>query len=213
MGHGTRILAIRHGETAWNVDTRIQGQLDIPLNDTGRWQAGRVAEALAGEDIAAIYASDLVRAADTAAAISLRTGLPVIHDQGLRERRFGLFQGRTVAEIEAIHPDLVRRWKSREPDFEPEGAESLRVFYQRSVDAAQRLAAAHPGETVVLVAHGGVLDVIYRLATGQEIQAPRTWQLANAAINRLLWTPQGLSLVGWADTQHLDNAARDETTA
>ena len=84
MGHGTRILAIRHGETAWNVDTRIQGQLDIPLNDTGRWQAGRVAEALAGEDIAAIYASDLVRAADTAAAISLRTGLPVIHDQGLR---------------------------------------------------------------------------------------------------------------------------------
>ena len=66
---------------------------------------------------------------------------------------------------------------------------------------------------MVLVAHGGVLDVIYRLAGGQEIQAPRTWQLANAAINRLLWTPQGLSLVGWADTQHLDNAARDETTA
>lgn len=203
MGHGTRILAIRHGETAWNVDTRIQGQLDIPLNDTGRWQAGRVAEALAGEDIAAIYASDLVRAADTAAAISLRTGLPVIHDQGLRERRFGLFQGRTVAEIEAIHPDLVRRWKSREPDFEPEGAESLRVFYQRSVDAAQRLAAAHPGETVVLVAHGGVLDCLYRLASRVDLLAARTWQLGNASINRLLHTPEGFTLVGWGDMQHL----------
>ena len=204
MGHGTRILAIRHGETAWNVDTRIQGQLDIPLNDTGRWQAGRVAEALAGEDIAAIYASDLVRAADTAAAISLRTGLPVIHDQGLRERRFGLFQGRTVAEIEAIHPDLVRRWKSREPDFEPEGAESLRVFYQRSVDAAQRLAAAHPGETVVLVAHGGVLDCLYRAATRASLQAPRTWQLGNAVINRLLHSPEGFTVVGWNDAMHLE---------
>ena len=212
MGHGTRILAIRHGETAWNVDTRIQGQLDIPLNDTGRWQAGRVAEALAGEDIAAIYASDLVRAADTAAAISLRTGLPVIHDQGLRERRFGLFQGRTVAEIEAIHPDLVRRWKSREPDFEPEGAESLRVFYQRSVDAAQRLAAAHPGETVVLVAHGGVLDCLYRAACGMAIEAPRTWQLGNASINRLLYTGERLTVIGWGDTQHLDGAALEESS-
>ena len=74
------------------------------------------------------------------------------------------------------------------------------------------LAQQHVGEQVVMVAHGGVLDVLYRLATRQDIQAPRTWQLANAAINRLLWTPDGLTLVGWADTQHLDNnAARDET--
>ena len=70
----------------------------------------------------------------------------------------------------------------------------------------------HLGEQVVMVAHGGVLDVLYRLATRQDIQAPRTWQLSNAAINRLLWTPDGLSQVGWADTQHLDNnALRDET--
>ncbi|KDB54047.1 phosphoglycerate mutase [Sphaerotilus natans subsp. natans DSM 6575] len=212
MGHGTRILAIRHGETAWNVDTRIQGQLDIPLNDTGRWQAGRVAEALAGEDIAAIYASDLVRAADTAAAISARVGLPVVHDQGLRERRFGLFQGRTVAEVEAIHPDLVRRWKSREPDFEPEGAESLRVFYQRSVDAAQRLAAAHPGQTVVMVAHGGVLDCLYRAACGMPIEAPRTWQLGNASINRLLFTGERLTMIGWGDIQHLEGDALEESS-
>ena len=86
------------------------------------------------------------------------------------------------------------------------------MLRERIAATVHRLAARHPGELVVLVAHGGVLDVLYRLATGQEIQAPRTWQLANAAINRLLWTPQGLSLVGWADTQHLDSAARDETT-
>jgi len=212
MGHGTRILAIRHGETAWNVDTRIQGQIDIPLNDTGRWQAERVAEALAGEEVDVIYASDLSRAAETAAAISRRIGLPVVHDQGLRERNFGLFQGRTVAEVEAIHPDLVRRWKAREPDFEPEGAESLRVFCQRSVETAQRLAAAHPGQTVVMVAHGGVLDCLYRAACGMPIEAPRTWQLGNASINRLLFTGERLTMIGWGDIQHLGGDALEESS-
>ena len=77
----------------------------------------------------------------------------------------------------------------------------------------ETLASQHVGGQIVLVAHGGVLDVLYRAATRQDIQAPRTWQLGNAAINRLLWTPDGLSLVGWADTQHLDNAVRDENHA
>ena len=214
MGHGssTRILAIRHGETAWNVDTRIQGQLDIPLNDTGLWQAERTAEALVGEEIAVLYASDLVRAAATADAISRRIGLPVQHDAGLRERNFGLFQGKTVAEVEAIHPELVQRWKSREPDFEPEGAESLRTFYARSIDTAHRLAAAHPGQTVVMVAHGGVLDCFYRAACGMPIEAPRTWQLGNASINRLLFTGTRLTMVGWGDTQHLEGAALEESS-
>ena len=71
----TRVLAIRHGETAWNVDTRIQGHLDIPLNDTGRWQAARLAQALAGERIAAIYSSDLQRAHATAQALGAATGV------------------------------------------------------------------------------------------------------------------------------------------
>jgi probable phosphoglycerate mutase len=213
MGHGTRILAIRHGETAWNVDARIQGQLDVPLNDTGHWQAERVADALAGgEDIAVIYASDLVRAAATADAISRRVGLPVVHDTGLRERQFGLFQGRTVAEVEAIHPELVRRWKSRDPDFVPDGGESLRTFFERTVSTAHRLADAHPGQTVVLVAHGGVLDCLYRAACGMAIEAPRTWQLGNASINRLLYTGERLTVIGWGDTQHLDSAALEESS-
>jgi probable phosphoglycerate mutase len=72
------------------------------------------------------------------------------------------------------------------------------------------LAARHLGQQIVLVAHGGVLDQLYRAATGQDLQAPRTWQLTNTAVNRLLWTPQALSLVGWADTTHLDNASLDE---
>jgi probable phosphoglycerate mutase len=195
------------------VDTRIQGHLDIPLNDTGLWQARQLARALADEPVAAIYTSDLQRARATAQAVADTTGAPLTPEPDLRERSFGHFQGRTFAQIEAELPEDALRWRKRDPHYAPEGGESLTSLRTRIDSTVHRLAARHPGELVVLVAHGGVLDVIYRLATGQDIQAPRTWQLANAGINRLLWTPQGLSLVGWADTQHLDNAARDETTA
>jgi probable phosphoglycerate mutase len=210
--NATRIVAVRHGETAWNVDTRIQGHLDIPLNDTGLWQARQLARALANEPVAAIYTSDLQRARATAQAVADATSAPLTPERDLRERSFGALEGRTFAEVEIDLPELALRWRKRDPHFAPEGGESLTLLRERIAHTVHRLAARHPGEQVVLVAHGGVLDMLYRLATGQEIQAPRTWQLANAAINRLLWTPQGLSLVGWADTQHLDNTARDEAT-
>ena len=209
----TRIIAIRHGETAWNVDTRIQGQLDIPLNATGRWQASRLAQALAGEPIAAVYASDLLRAWDTALSVGNAAGLPVVTHEGLRERGFGIFQGRTYAEVEQLWPDLALRWRKRDPDFAPEGGESLVQFRERVTATAHALAERHPGEQIVMVGHGGVMDVLYRAATGQSLQAPRTWELGNAAINRLLWTREGLTLVGWSDTLHLDDDARDEFTA
>ena len=209
----TRIIAVRHGETAWNVDTRIQGHLDIPLNETGQWQAQQLAQALASEPIDAIYASDLQRAYATAQAVADATGAPITPETGLRERSFGHFQGRTFAEIEAEMPEDARRWRKRDPEYVPEGGESLVMLRERIERTVFALAEKHPGEQVLMVAHGGVLDVLYRMATRQEIQAPRTWQLSNAAINRLLWTPDGLTLVGWADTQHLDNSARDETLA
>jgi len=207
----TRIVAVRHGETAWNVDTRIQGHLDIPLNDTGLWQAEQLGQALAGEAIAAIYTSDLQRAHATAQAVARTTGAPLTPEPGLRERSFGHFQGRTFAEIQAELPEEARLWRTRDPHYTPEGGESLVTLRDRIERTVAALATQHPGEQIVVVAHGGVLDVLYRLATRQDIQAPRTWQLSNAAINRLLWTEGGLTLVGWADTQHLDGAARDET--
>ena len=209
----TRIIAIRHGETAWNVDTRIQGHLDIPLNDVGRWQARRLGAALAGEPIARVYASDLGRAHETARAVADVAGLPVVADTGLRERAFGIFEGRTFAEIEATWPEQAVLWRKRDPAFEPEGGESLLRFRERIVGTLQRLAAGHAGEQIVVVGHGGVMDVLYRAATGQELQAPRTWALGNAAINRLLWTPGSVTLVGWADTSHLDDASLDEVSA
>ncbi|HEY1393793.1 MAG TPA: histidine phosphatase family protein, partial [Methylibium sp.] len=135
----TRIIAIRHGETAWNVEARIQGQLDIPLNDTGRWQAHRLALALAEEDVAALYASDLLRAYETAQAASRGTSLAINTDTGLRERGFGIFQGMTYEEVDQQWPEQAARWRRRDPDFGPEGGETLRDFYARSVATAERL--------------------------------------------------------------------------
>lgn len=212
MEHTTRILAIRHGETAWNVDTRIQGHLDIPLNDTGRWQARRLAQALAARDaIHAVYSSDLQRAHETAQAIAAATGTPLRTHMGLRERGFGLFEGKTYAEIEQTWPAESEHWRRRTPDWRPpQGGESLLQVRARILQTLQELAAPHAGQQIVLVAHGGVMDQLYRLATGQDLQAPRTWQLGNTAVNRLLWTSEGLSLVGWADISHLDDDALDE---
>ncbi len=210
----TRIIAIRHGETAWNVDTRIQGQLDIPLNDNGRWQAERLGRALAAsEDIDVVYTSDLLRAWETARAVAEATGAPLHTDEGLRERGFGSFQGKTFTEIEATMPEEARRWRQRDPFWAPPGGESLTAMRRRVIETLHALASRHVGEQIVMVAHGGVMDLLYRAATGQELQAPRTWQLGNTAINRLLWSPEGLSLVGWSDTSHLDDASLDENTA
>lgn len=216
MHKATRIIAIRHGETAWNVETRLQGHTDIALNTHGTWQAERAALALADEDIAAIYTSDLSRARATAEAIAQRSSQDqaraVRPTPGLRERGFGVLEGHTYAQIAERWPDESERWRRRDPDFAPPGGESLLQVRTRVADTVHALAQAHTGEQIVLVAHGGVLDTLYRLATGQDLQAPRTWDLGNAAINRLLWTSDSLTVVGWADTRHLDTALLDETS-
>ena len=200
----TRVLAIRHGETAWNVDGRIQGHLDLPLNDRGREQARRLGLALQEDDIAAVYASDLSRALETAQEVARGHGLSVVTDAGLRERGFGEFEGLSHADIRVRWPEQAERWRRRDPAFGAPGGETLSTFYERSIATARRLAAGHPGQTIVLVAHGGVMDCLYRAGSRTSLDAPRSWALGNAAINRLLHTPQGFTLIGWSDTLHLE---------
>ncbi len=213
MQQPTRIIAIRHGETAWNVGTRIQGHTDIPLNERGHWQAQRLAIALATEGIAAVYASDLSRAFETGRYVAQAAGRPVTPEPGLRERSFGLFEGRTFKDIETELPEQASRWRKRDPHFAPEGGESLVQLHERVVGTCAPLAERHPGELIAVVGHGGVLDILYRAATRLDLQAARSWELGNAAINRLLWSPQGFSLVGWGDVGHLDEDALDEGSA
>lgn len=206
----TRLVVLRHGETAWNAAQRIQGHVDEPLNERGRRQAEQLAGALLGEGLTQVYSSDLVRARATAEAVARAAGLAGVGiDAGLRERSFGSFEGLTYAEVEARWPDHVRRWRAREPGFAPGGGEALEAFYARCVPRAAAIAARHPGETVALVAHGGVLDCLYRAAVRIPLGTPRNWQLGNASINRLLFNGEAFTLVGWSDTRHLDAALDD----
>lgn len=213
LEQATRLLLIRHGETAWNRETRIQGHTDIPLSALGRAQAERLAAALAEEPLAAIYASDLSRARQTADALARVHGLPVRLDAELRERAFGRFEGLSWDEIAQRHPEDAARWRRREPDFAVGGGESLTLFSARCLAAARRAAAAHPGQSIALVAHGGVLDCLYRAATRVALEAPRSWQLGNATINRLLATAEGFTLVGWNDDHHLAGLSADDIAA
>ncbi len=213
LDNATRLIVVRHGETAWNRATRIQGHTDIPLSALGLAQAERLAQALADEPLAAIYASDLSRARQTAEALAAVHGLPVRQDRGLRERAFGRFEGLSWQEIDQGYPEEAARWRRREPDYPVGGGESLVDFSARCLAAAQRAAATHPGQSIALVAHGGVLDCLYRAATRVALDAPRSWQLGNATINRLLATPDGFTLVGWNDDQHLAGLSADDIAA
>ena len=210
MNEATRLIAVRHGETAWNVEARLQGQLDIPLNERGEEQARRAARSLADDRPDVVVSSDLARARATAEAIAAFNQVPLFLDPALRERSFGSFEGLTHTEVDQRWPEQSQRWRSRDPDFAPGDGETLRVFFGRCVEATLRIAEEHAGKTIVLVAHGGVLDCLYRAASRVELDAPRIWQLDNAAINRMLHTDSGLTLVGWNDVGHLNDRALDE---
>jgi probable phosphoglycerate mutase len=208
----TRITAIRHGETEWNLARRVQGHTDIGLSASGREQAARVARALAeGERIDAIYSSDLARAFETAAAIGAAVGVPVRAEPGLRERNFGRAEGLTFDDFSRRWPEDAERWRKRDPHWQSDNGESLHQLRERIAGVADRLGSENLGKHIVVVTHGGVLDVLYRIATGLGLQDARTWGLSNCTINRLLWTPDsGLSLVGWGDDGHLEQPATSD---
>ncbi|KVT01646.1 histidine phosphatase family protein [Burkholderia ubonensis] len=211
----TQILFIRHGETAWNRIKRIQGHIDIPLADSGLAQAQRLAVRLARETrdgalVDAIYSSDLMRAQQTAQPAADALGLPLVLRAGLRERAYGIFQGHDSTEIEARFPDAYAAWQTRDPGFEPEGGESQRAFYHRVLHALEPIVAAHPGGRIACVAHGGVLDCVYRFANGLDLAAPRNYQLLNTSINVVDYVDGRANVVQWADVSHLDETSDDD---
>lgn len=199
----TRFCLVRHGETDWNAQGRLQGQTDIALNEAGRAQAKAAAARLAAHRFAAIYSSDLSRAMETAAAAA-GPGHEVQPTPALRERRFGAFQGLTHAEAEARYPADHARFRAREPDHRPPGdAESLRDLAARIEAALTDLADRHRGQTLLIVTHGGALDVAYRLATGRDLMEKRDFPLLNAALNWIERRDGLWRLIGWGEADHL----------
>jgi len=201
----TRICFVRHGETDWNVEQRIQGQTDIPLNRTGRAQALAMGYNAGHHRFSALYSSDLIRALDTARAIGEREGLEVRPLPQLRERHYGIFQGLTVAEGAERYPEAHARYAVRDPDYDFETGESLHRLVARVEQGIDWMLRHHPGENLCAVSHGGVLDVIYRRATGRPLHAPRDFAIPNCALNWFHFDEHGWHLEKWADRHHLES--------
>ena len=179
----SRLLVWRHGNTDWNAGHRVQGQTDVPLNALGHQQAVDAAELLARFRPDAIVASDLRRAADTAAALAALTGLPVKSDPRLRERYFGAWQGLTMTEVAETRPDEYARWTSG-ADHISDDVETLDDLGKRVAEALRDAAtAAPPGGTVVVATHGAAA----RQGVGHLLGWPREQLRTLRALQNCHW--------------------------
>ena len=205
----TELLLIRHGETLWNQQGRMQGQHDSPLTATGVHQARQLAKRLKQVAFSALYSSDLGRAHQTARCIADETGHEVVAERGLRERDFGIFEGLTNAEIKVRYPEDYELFAKRDPHYVMAGGESAHQFGHRAVGTLERIAQNHTGETVVVVSHGLVLDALYRAACKMALDVPRGFPLLNCSVNTFRRSSEGWQVMNVCDVGHL---ADDEVT-
>ncbi len=207
----TRFCLVRHGETDWNAKRRLQGHTDIDLNARGLAQAEQMARAIKRINLAfdVLYTSDLQRAAKTAKAIEQLFSTSAITNVGLRERHLGALQGLTTDEAPQLEPDLWRSHLSRNVTEELRGGESIQQFADRINTALEKIREQHLGKTVLLVSHGGALDMMYRIASNQPLDAEKAVAVPNASLNWISHDGWSWKVDGWADTSHLENLAID----
>jgi broad specificity phosphatase PhoE len=168
----TRILLARHGETDWNREGRWQGHSDQPLNATGIAQARALGRRLAGEQLAALYASDLCRATQTAAEVTRETGLEAILTPGLREVDVGDLAGLDRPEAGRRYPDWHTHWREGTADSYP-GGETFTDLRNRALAAVDRIADRHAGETAAAVCHNGIIYAIVLQVLGLDAHERR----------------------------------------
>lgn len=206
----TRICLVRQGETEWNAERRIQGRIDIGLNETGLRQAAATGRRLATAGIAALYSSDLKRAWATAQAIGTALDLAPQALPELRERHYGVFEGLTYDEARDTYPAGYAAFEGRNADYDFTNGESLKAMFARVTGKLQALAATHRGQAVAVVVHGGVLDIVNRYVRGNPLEMPRDFLIPNAGINWIAAVDGKWSIETWGETAHLDAGARDE---
>ena len=202
----TRFIVLRHGESEWNLEYRIQGHSDSPLTPAGVSQAEALAGRLEHEPFDTLVSSDLERAFATARAIAARTGHSIRTDARLRERNFGVGEGLTYGELDHQFPEVFSRVRETDPDYVIPGGESRRALYERVKRAFESLAGEHGGGRVAVVTHGGVLASLYRLIHGIAVSAPHRIPIANASYNAVAFDGAEWSVEAWGDTAHLETA-------
>lgn len=207
----TRFCLVRHGETDWNAARRLQGHTDIDLNTRGLAQAAQMARALKKINLQfdVLYTSDLQRAAKTAQAIEELFETSAISNIGLRERHLGALQGLTTDEAPLREPTLWKSHLSRNTAENLRDGESIQQFAERIKTALEQIRENHLGKTILLVSHGGALDMMYRIASNQALDAEKAVSVPNASLNWISHNGIGWQIDGWADTSHLEDLALD----
>ena len=207
----TRFCLVRHGETNWNVERRLQGHTDVDLNQRGVAQAMQMAKAIKAIDLQfdVLYTSDLQRAAKTAGAIESVFNTKAIVNESLRERHLGVLQGLRTDEAPEREPELWESHITRDIHQDLRGGESIANFAQRINTALEQIRQQHIGKTILIVSHGGALDMMYRLASNQALDADRAESVPNASLNWISHNGNAWKVDRWADTSHLDSLALD----
>lgn len=202
-GNAARMILVRHGQTDWNRDQVFRGRADVPLNETGRAEARKIGEALKGIPLDAAYSSPLSRAVETARAILIHHNLELRTDPGLVDIDYGKWQGVPLSEVTRTYPDRYRAWSEAPESVQMPGGESLEDVRQRAMDALQRICRAHPGDTVLLVAHRVVNKVLLCGVMGLDHRHFWAIKQDNCALNVFDYEDGGYALHLLNDTCHL----------
>jgi len=200
----TTILLARHGQTVWNRDgNRYCGSTEVELSDLGRLQAEQLGEALRDVPLAAVYASDLTRAQLTATPAAVSHGLTVAVEPGVRETDFGEFEGCIPADLAVTRSVQFQAWRRDPERTPPPGGGTVTEAARRAVAALSAIAARHPGETVLVVAHNTLNRIVICYALGAPVGNYRRIEQANCCINSLAWSGEDIVLLSANETAHL----------
>lgn len=188
----TEIILIRHGETEWNSQKRMQGHSNSNLSEVGRGQIQALGELMKNVSFDHIYSSDSLRARQTAEAITQYSGHTLQFDQRIREKNLGVFEGLTSTEAKERHPEIYRLFKTAGANYVIDEGESTQQLLERALEFIEEIRLRHPQERVVMVTHGGVVRVLMKHALGLSIDAPTRFIIKNTGIFGLIWNENWL---------------------
>jgi probable phosphoglycerate mutase len=188
----TEIILIRHGETEWNSQLRMQGHSNSALSSVGRGQIQALGEWMKNVSFEHIYSSDSLRARQTAEAITQYSGDTLQFDQRIREKNLGVFEGLTSIEARERHPEIYRLFKTGGANYVIDEGESTQQVLDRALEFIEEIRLRHPEQRVVMVTHGGVVRVLMKHTLGLSLDAPTSFLIKNTGIFRLVWNEKWL---------------------